>query len=155
MLFIIHQKPPHPARNSPVLDVFARNAMIAKHLNDGENRGNDPEKDARKEPSGVQPSIANAEGSRCEKQRPKDYAENGRSPITPHWKPTDSRLVARDLPGGSATKCSLDPDHTVHREYTASGYGDADEQWVALRSRTRSSKHPRDVLIVCPSERRG
>jgi hypothetical protein len=63
MLFIIHQIPPHPARNSPVVDVFARNAMIVKHLNDGENRGNDPEKDARKEPSGVQPSIANAEGS--------------------------------------------------------------------------------------------
>ena len=93
MLFIIHQKPPHPARHSPVVDVFARNAMIAEHLNDGENRGNDPEKDARKEPCRVQPSIASAEDSGCEKERPKDYAENGRSFITPHWKPTDSRLA--------------------------------------------------------------
>ena len=93
MLFIIHQKPPHPARHSPVVDVFARNAMIAEHLNDGENRGNDPEKDARKEPCSVQPSIASADGSGCEKECPKDYAENGRSSITPHGKPTDSRLA--------------------------------------------------------------
>jgi hypothetical protein len=133
MLFIIYQKPPHPARHSPVVDVFARNAMIAKHLNDGEDRGNDPEKDQRNEPGGVQPSIASAEGSRCEKQRPKAYAENGRSFIPPHWKPTDSRLAAPDLLGGSATKCSLDPDHSFHWKYTAAGYGDADEQWVALR----------------------
>ena len=118
--------------------------MIAKHLNDGENRGNDPEKDARKEPSGVQPSIANAEGSRCEKQRPKDYAENGRSSITPHWKPTESKLVAPDLPGGSATKCSLDPDHTVHREYTAFGV-----MATLTSSGSRSAAEPDPLNTQC------